>query len=136
VSHDRYLIDRLATQIWDMRGGTMDVFSGTYQEYIAARNQKAQAAAAAVTNGSNGKGDTRKKPASEKVPGALSDYERKKRVAALEKHIEELEQKLATINDALSKVTDAQKVSDLGHEYNATEAALSIAVEEWGSLAE
>jgi len=134
VSHDRYLIDRLATQIWDMRSGTLEVFSGTYQEYLTARNQKQ---AAAATNGSNGKGDTRKKSAAnEKASGGLTDFERKKRVSALEKQIEDLEKKLVTINESLAKVSDVQKVRDLGHEYNATEAALSIAVEEWGSLAE
>ncbi len=34
VSHDRYLIDRLATQIWDLRQDRLEVFKGTYREYI------------------------------------------------------------------------------------------------------
>jgi ATP-binding cassette, subfamily F, member 3 len=32
VSHDRYLVDRLATQIWEVRAGQMDVFRGTYAQ--------------------------------------------------------------------------------------------------------
>ncbi|MGH2409036.1 MAG: ATP-binding cassette domain-containing protein, partial [Chloroflexota bacterium] len=31
VSHDRYLVDRLATQIWEIEDGSLRVFSGTYQ---------------------------------------------------------------------------------------------------------
>jgi ATP-binding cassette subfamily F protein 3 len=34
VSHDRYLIDRLATHIWEIRGKKMQVFQGTYREYV------------------------------------------------------------------------------------------------------
>ena len=34
VSHDRYLIDRLATQIWELRDGKLDVFQGTYRQFI------------------------------------------------------------------------------------------------------
>ncbi len=134
VSHDRYLIDRLATQIWEVRNGQMDVFSGTYQEYLTARNQKAQAVTA-TSNGSS-KNDPRKKSAAGAEKTGLSAFERGKRIAALEKQIAELEKKLATINASLSKVSDPQRVRDLGHEYNTTEAALNIAVEEWGSLAE
>lgn len=37
VSHDRYLIDRLATQIWDIGGGKLNTFKGTYREYILRR---------------------------------------------------------------------------------------------------
>jgi ATP-binding cassette subfamily F protein 3 len=34
VSHDRYLIDRLATQIWELHEGRLEVFNGSYREYI------------------------------------------------------------------------------------------------------
>jgi len=34
VSHDRYLIDRLATQIWDLRDGKLNVFRGPYREFV------------------------------------------------------------------------------------------------------
>ncbi len=37
VSHDRYLIDRLATQIWDLHDKKLHVFHGTYREYILRR---------------------------------------------------------------------------------------------------
>ena len=37
VSHDRYLIDQLATQIWDLRAGKLNIFQGTYREYVLQR---------------------------------------------------------------------------------------------------
>ena len=35
VSHDRYLIAELATQIWQIEDGRMTVFNGTYAEFAA-----------------------------------------------------------------------------------------------------
>jgi ATP-binding cassette subfamily F protein 3 len=34
VSHDRYLIDRLATQIWEIQAGKLTIFKGGYRDYI------------------------------------------------------------------------------------------------------
>lgn len=39
VSHDRYLVNRLATQIWDLQDGLLQVFRGSYQDYLAAREK-------------------------------------------------------------------------------------------------
>ncbi len=41
VSHDRYLIDRLATQIWHVEDGHMRVFLGDYESYMAQREVEA-----------------------------------------------------------------------------------------------
>jgi len=37
VSHDRYLIDRLATRIWELRSGQMLDFQGNYREFVLRR---------------------------------------------------------------------------------------------------
>jgi ATP-binding cassette subfamily F protein 3 len=34
VSHDRYLINRLATQIWELRDKRLHVFRGSYQQFV------------------------------------------------------------------------------------------------------
>ncbi|MBE3040141.1 MAG: hypothetical protein IMZ62_15195 [Chloroflexi bacterium] len=38
VSHDRSLIDRLATDIWEIHGNKLDVFRGTYREFVLRRS--------------------------------------------------------------------------------------------------
>jgi ATP-binding cassette subfamily F protein 3 len=52
VSHDRFLIDQLATQIWGLRAGKLQVFQGGYREYVFS------AAVRAETN-HNGKASAR-----------------------------------------------------------------------------
>jgi len=37
VTHDRYLVDKLATQVWDLRDGHLNVYQGPYKEYLEAR---------------------------------------------------------------------------------------------------
>jgi ATP-binding cassette, subfamily F, member 3 len=42
VSHDRYLVDRLATQVWNLEEGHLEVFDGPYQEFLDSRVPEAQ----------------------------------------------------------------------------------------------
>lgn len=37
VSHDRYLIDQLASQIWELREGRLNMFNGTYRQFVLQR---------------------------------------------------------------------------------------------------
>ena len=37
VSHDRYLVDRLASQIWELRDGHLHIFEGRYNEFLIDR---------------------------------------------------------------------------------------------------
>ena len=37
VSHDRYLVNRLATQIWDVNGKRLKIYSGSYDDYLEKR---------------------------------------------------------------------------------------------------
>jgi ATP-binding cassette subfamily F protein 3 len=137
VSHDRYLIDALATQIWAIRPDEgMEVYEGTYQEYLAFRKQREAQAAAASSNGTA----SRKKAAqySEKVRG-MNPFQLKKRIEELEQHITRLETKLENLTTEIEQASsngDAMKVQSLGEQYAATEAALETAMSEWGDLAE
>ena len=44
ISHDRYFLERLATQVWEMRGGGLRVFDGGYADYRRSLQQEAQQA--------------------------------------------------------------------------------------------
>jgi ATP-binding cassette subfamily F protein 3 len=47
VSHDRYLIDRMATQVWELREGRLPkVFKGSYREFVLRRAANAAPGAA------------------------------------------------------------------------------------------
>jgi len=136
VSHDRYLIEALATQIWAVAPGEMTVFKGTYEEYVAARNQQ-RLAAEEVSGESNGK-SAKETNFSEKKHG-LNPYQLKQRVGELEAQIEALEARLDELTTAIetaSAAGDADQVAALGAAYSQAEADLESTMDEWGLLVE
>ncbi len=133
VSHDRYFISQLATQIWAVgyREGELEVFDGTYDEYVAARNQRALAAAAPVKAAAV--------PMAAPTPKQGNSYQRQKRLAAVEEEIHALETQQAELARALAAASaagDAEAAGVLGAQYAAVEHALEALLEEWAALAE
>ncbi|MFN8375519.1 MAG: ABC-F family ATP-binding cassette domain-containing protein [Anaerolineae bacterium] len=134
VSHDRYLVDRLATQIWSLENEHLQVFKGNYQEFLAAREtdrQKAKEARAAAKQEqkvmANGKrsmnGNQRKQGES---------------MAKLELQIAQMEIALQRIGKGLQiagKKQDNHDIQRLSHEYSTTQAQLDELMNQWTVLA-
>jgi ATP-binding cassette subfamily F protein 3 len=147
VSHDRYLIDALATQVWSIQPGQMAVFEGNYQEYVAARDaakaadHEAKAAPKAPARqprtakaSKPGRQDAQKASASR---GGLSAHERAKRTVALEEQIHQLELQLVRLSGDLGAASEAgqvDRVRELGQAYAAAQAELDARMLEWEAL--
>ena len=135
VSHDRYLIDQLATQIWDLQAGRVTIFKGTYAEFVAAREQASEAARQVAAQ-------QRSEARREQGADRQSKNDARKRAKALadmEEEIHRLEQKLAQLTLDLQDTSQAQsvtKVQQLGTEYTATQQALEAAMVAWEALAD
>ncbi len=131
VSHDRYLIDALATQIWviEPEEKTLRVFKGTYSEYHAAQ-EAAQAASIRPLDNDSPPADAR--------PQTLSKYEQKRRqerLALAEARIAELEARLAAIAARLAEPpADPEEVRRLSEEYAVVEKELGEAMREWEGM--
>lgn len=154
VSHDRYLIDALATQVWVARPGELTVFPGSYSAYVAARDGKAVPEDEPVSNGTDERADIRdvraekqqsKRAANKRDSNGtaapaepkLTPYQRTQRAALLEGLIEDLEVKLVNLSGeigAASAAGDARLVQELGVDYNRTESDLESALAEWEDL--
>ena len=129
VSHDRYLIDALATQIWDMTAGQLTVFEGGYQEFLRRR----------LEEGKIGKQADKKPAAYAEKKHGLNPYEVKRKVARLEAKINQLEASLNAVDRQLSAASaagDVAKVGQLGAAYARGEAELEAALAEWGKFVE
>lgn len=135
VSHDRYLIDQLATQVWELREGRLHVFSGSYAELIAAREAametaKQLAAQQRVTNQRDPGQDRRSKNEARK---------REKAISEMEAEVHRLEQELERLEGALQAASEGQeftKIQQLSTAYAQTQTKLDQAVEAWAALAE
>ncbi len=137
ASHDRYLIDALATQIWEMTADAVQVYKGSYQQLVRARNRGLEATgdeAPTDANGARGKPDS---PGKKKL--GLNPFEAERRAAQLEARIGELEDSLQMMSDQLAMAGDkgdVARVRELGLDYSRIESELEAILDEWGQLVE
>ena len=150
ISHDRYLVDAVATQVWAARPpenghttGTVTAFKGSYTEYIQVREAQQVTAQAAEARARQEAKAIAAQQASQKQSGrkkhGLTPYQLEKRLAEVESHIHELEEKLKALTTSLeveSASGNAAKVQELGEAYNQAEADLEAAMSEWELLVE
>ncbi len=141
VSHDRYLVDALATQIWDVDPdqGALRVFEGSYSEFRAAKEAETEAARQETAAVKQAEAQTARE-AAVRAPGRSNnnrERQRRQRLAALEAEIAELESQLALVSRQLENTNiDPSKVQRLGQEYVRLQQALDEQMEAWGQLSE
>jgi ATP-binding cassette subfamily F protein 3 len=134
VSHDRYLIDALASQVWEVLPGErkLNIFKGTYSEYRAARQAAADSTAAPAPV--NKVGLTRQ-PSNRR---GLSKGEHQKllnRIHKLENEIASLEEQSRLIETQLSDPrVAAEKILKLGAEYARVQSDLEERIHKWSEL--
>ncbi len=134
VSHDRYLIDALATQIWSVTPGQLEVFKGNYHEFSAAREARRAAEVAAreaeKTKTSNGSSKSEKKH-------GLNPHELRKRIEHLEAAIPALEARLEDTLNQLNRASasaNGARVRELTTQYQQIESELHETMSEWERL--
>ena len=106
ISHDRYLIERIADSTWALLGdGTLTNLPGGIDEYLRRRN---------ATTAPANFGQTKKKtPAVSKLDGATR-HKLVKEMAAVERKIAKLRTKRAQLDDAMATAaTDVAKLTEL-----------------------
>ena len=130
VSHDRYFINRIADTLWVYENGTIRVFKGSYDEYLA--SQKAPENAPEEQKPVN-KTQAAKDRAKERE-SREEEKKRKLRVKELEKTVEELEEKKAAFEELFASAEiyqQPEKLLQAQNEYQAVQKALDQAMEEW-----
>ncbi len=137
VSHDRYLIQRLATQIWAIVEGRLRVFE-SYADYTAW--QEARKSGGARQDAQAEAGQKAQREAERQAARAQQRElaRREKRLAELEAAIASQEARLKELTLALEQASrrqDLLQVTRLGHEYHQVQTALDALIEEWSEVA-
>ena len=127
ASHDRSLVDQLATQMWVIEGAELVVHRGNYSDYLTQRQmQRDEEKAAPVLP----TGIRQHVPAS----GEREARQRLRHTAALEQEIAELEARLGELERELNQASQARQIEELqrlGRQYAATQGRLQELMEEW-----
>ena len=130
VSHDRYLIDRLATQIWELQTGKLITFQGIYQEYVAKMEQNKQTKTQEKSEKQSWKNERQRKIERE-------TRKQEKRQAQIEEQITEVEEIIHLLEIELAKASeshDLDRVYALGEDYDQAKVQLEQLMEEWEGL--
>jgi ATP-binding cassette subfamily F protein 3 len=127
VTHDRFLIDQLATQIWEISDGKLEVFNGTYREYVLRKAARISSASA------------RQLLLSPKPLVRDNSKETRRRVQNLdlvEARIREQESTLQRLSAELQKAGSSQfeRVQELGWQVAKAQARLDELMQEWETL--
>ena len=134
VSHDRYLIDKLATQIWSLDHGVMHVYEGTYARYL---NRDTKEISPVVQKKVERKNENRGQQQDERKQ-RNEERKRARKIEELEANIVKLEEKLVQVSDDLQVASDAQDLNEitrLGELYAQVQSEVEGAMEAWTAAA-
>ncbi|MDX9832563.1 MAG: ABC-F family ATP-binding cassette domain-containing protein [Anaerolineae bacterium] len=138
VTHDRYLVDRLASQLWiiNEEERALEVFEGTWAEYQEARTRQNPEPA---PEESNEKRSVDERQARREQQRARREEEaRRQQVAELEAEIQRLEHQVQALQDEIGEASarqEAMRVYELGTLYREIEGQLQERLELWSELA-
>lgn len=132
VSHDRYLINRVAKSLIVFENGGVRYFDGTFDEYEEREKETAEEVA-------KEKPEKTKKTGGERYVESKEEARRKHRVEFLEKKITALEEELSRAQAKLDDETvntDYKKVMAVEEEIKTIEEKLDPLINEWTELSE
>jgi ATP-binding cassette subfamily F protein 3 len=159
VSHDRYFIDKLATRVFEIGGGHVDVYPGNYEDFMwrkqggAEKLQEEVSAAVVRPESGNGRvgtgapsassGQALARPAEQssadgdKPAKRMNPIKRKQmeeRAAELEEAISELEHRIAQCEAGLQNFVSAEETMRVTRELDQHRAELQERVAEWEQI--
>ncbi len=127
VTHDRFLIDQLATLIWEINSGALDVFSGNYRQYVLRKS-----------NLRTHSPERRLLLPSRPLARDNSKQTRHRTMSLdlVEERIREQEYVLQHLSGELQKPSNGhfQKIQDLGWQVAKAQARLDELMHEWEAL--
>ncbi len=137
VSHDRYFINRVATQVLELSEEGSTLYLGDYDYYLE-KKAELEALAAAQAEA---------EPASSTEEVTSNDYHLQKqnqkelrkitrRIEQLEAEMEELDQNIQAITETMHKTNDAEDLVQLQSELDQLTIQQEAVMEEWAELSE
>jgi ATP-binding cassette subfamily F protein 3 len=136
VSHDRYLVDALATQIWEINPdeSQMTTFNGTYSQMKEEREKEV----ARFSEQQVEKLETRNANIEARKAKSKETREERRRIAQLqelENRIAELESLLANLGAQLeSPFVKPDEVRKIGTEYERVQREMDEKLDEWEKM--
>ncbi len=139
VSHDRYLVQALATDIWVLQSGQLHALNGNWEAFVKwrAAHEAAAVAAKPAEPVKAPRPERNKNDDARERKRALSRLQR--RHEQLEDAVQKLEAKLVDLTDKINFASargDMDKLRELGNEYKGSNTQLQTLMDEWTKVGE
>ncbi len=139
VSHDRYFIDKLATRVFEIGGGAVNIFPGNYEDYLY-RKEKSGAPAGVAPSAElapQNNGGVKSPPAAapQKRVNPIKRQQLEDRRHELEESIAWLESVIIECQDAQLSFVSASESARLANLIETSKDELRLAMEEWEKIA-
>jgi len=131
VTHDRYFINALATQVWVIGEGQMRIYPFGYGEYLEARERERKEAKERPTTTPPARRIRRPTGATQAKRIAERAQQIEQEIHALEARLKDLEEEIVRAGES----QDIQAVAGLGEAYREVEETLRRRLEEWTTTA-
>ena len=142
VSHDRYFIDKLATRVFEVGDGRVEIFPGNYEDYIWRKQGGAETLQktmvgepVALPAPSNGHPPA-VPPADAKRLNPIKLKQMKHRVKELESEISRLESSIADCETSLQNFVSAEATQRQSRELETSREKLQASMAEWEELSQ
>ena len=151
VSHDRYFIDKLATRVFEVGDGKVEIFPGNYEDYLWRKQGGQHVAptlddvpgasklrmepAGAPTNG-NHSGEVAGGEAAKKRMNPIKRKQMEDRVSELEEEINRAEAAIANLENAMQNFVSAEESQRQAEELEKNKASHAALIKEWEELSE
>ena len=137
VSHDRYFIDKLATRIFEVGEGRVEIYPGNYEDYMwrkqggAEKLQSAVAVSAAPPESGNGSHGEAPAEAKSKRLNPIKRKQMEERFQKLEQEIGKLEDSIVECETALQNFVSVEETQRLTRQLEENKAELQKKMADW-----
>ena len=149
VSHDRYFIDRLATRVFEIGDGRVEVYPGNYEDYLRRKQGGVTALSQAMVQNSNsaqskaqpvnGNQSSATENTAAPRPKRLNPIKRKQ----MEEEVQELEEEISRVEGAIAQreaslhtFVSAEETQRLTRELDESRTELRALIAEWEELSQ
>jgi ATP-binding cassette subfamily F protein 3 len=148
VSHDRYFIDKLATRVFEIGDGKVEVYPGNYEDYLwrkqggsakqneSIRQQLSKSEPVLETPSNGNQASSEAAPAKGKRMNPIKRKKMEDRIHELEAEISRTETAIAQYETALQDFVSADQSQRQSQELEQQKAAHAAFIKEWEELSQ
>jgi len=136
VSHDRYFIDRLATRVFEVADGSVNIYPGNYEDYLWRKQNGVEAQQALLASAAPAAPAVAAPAEPKRRVNPMKRKQMQDRLAQLETEVSGTEAVIAESEEALGRYVSAEETQRVSALLEEKRSSLEALENEWAELSE